>query len=91
MIERVHLFIYGAVTGVNYRAWMVEKAEELELTGWVRNASDNTVEAIVEGEKENLQKIIELCHNGPDSAWVDKIDVKWEEAEGEFEDFSIRY
>lgn len=91
MPDRVHLHIHGTVTGVNFRAWMVEQAENLNLTGWVRNKDEQTVEAVAEGEKEDLEELIDRCHNGPEASWVEKVDIDWEDETGEFDDFRIKY
>lgn len=84
------LKIYGEVQGVFYRTQTKQKANELGLSGWVRNEPDGTVEIVAEGEEENLKKLIDFCYNVP-SARVEKIDVGWEEARGECGEFKIRY
>ena len=86
---RIHLIIYGDVVGVGFRAWAVGNAKELELTGWVRNADNKTVEAVFEGEEEKVKEMIERCKKGPEVAWVEKVDVKWEKAKNEFDGFKI--
>ena len=93
MAERVraHLIIEGLVQGVYFRANTKRVAEEHGVRGWVRNRPDGTVEAVLEGEKEDVEKVIAWCHRGPWGARVDRVDVEWEEYKGEFRDFSIRY
>lgn len=61
----------------------------MELTGWVRNLDDGRVEAVFEGTKKNLEKIIEKCKTGPRFSKVTHIDVVWEKSTGEFESFEI--
>lgn len=90
MEKRVHLFITGDVIGVGFRAWTVRQAQKLNLTGWARNASFETVEVVAEGEQKNLDELIKLCHKGPEVAWVEKVDVQFGEATGEFEEFEVR-
>lgn len=70
-----HLRIHGRVQGVSYRYWTIQTATSLELTGWVRNRNNGTVEALVMGEESKLQKLIQACHDGPPMARVDKIDI----------------
>lgn len=89
MKKRVHVLIHGDVINVGFRAWTQRLAQGKQLTGWVRNAGDDCVEAVFEGEKEKIEEMIELCHQGPEVSWVDKVDVKWEEATGEFDGFNI--
>ncbi len=87
---RAHVFIYGDVIGVGFRAWTLRNAKKLGLTGWVRNAGRRTVEALFEGPKEKLEEMVNLCHKGPEVSFVEKVDVKWEEATNEFITFDIR-
>lgn len=89
-MQRVNLLITGDVTGVGYRYWAVQQAKKLGLTGWVRNVSKGCVEIAAEGEKEKLEELMKLCHKGPEVAWVEKVEVKWGEATGEFEGFEIK-
>jgi acylphosphatase len=86
---RVHLRIEGQVQGVFMRRHTQEKALRLGLTGWVRNLMDGSVEAVIEGDKDRLEKMVRWCRQGPPTARVAKVDALWEEYTGEFEDFSI--
>jgi len=88
---RAHALIYGDVIGVGFRAWTVACAQKLGLTGWVRNAGHKLVEAVFEGQEERIKEMIDLCHKGPEVAWVEKVDILWEDATGEFEGFEVRY
>jgi acylphosphatase len=74
-VKAVHLKIYGVVQGVFFRQHTMEKARELGISGWVRNCADGTVEAEAQGKEDALMKFIEWCHDGPQRAEVDKIDV----------------
>lgn len=89
-MQRIHLLINGDVTGVGFRYWTLRRAQMLRLTGWIRNVSKGQVEIVAEGEKECLEELIKRCHHGPDVAMVEKVDVKWGEAKGEFAGFEIR-
>lgn len=91
MHKRAHVSINGDVVGVGFRAWMVQNAKELELTGWVKNADHKLVEAVFEGPGENVKQMVERCRDGPEVSWVEKVDVKWEEATDEFEGFEVSY
>lgn len=86
---KAHLIIYGDVIGVGFRTWTQRFAQDLQLTGWVRNREDRTVEAVFEGEEEKVKEMIELCKKGPEVAWVKKVEVKWEETTGKFDGFKI--
>jgi acylphosphatase len=70
-----HLMITGRVQGVFYRNWAVEQARGLGLAGWVRNRADGSVEAIVEGAPDAVDRMIGLADEGPPAAKVARIDV----------------
>ena len=73
--------VTGVVQGVFFRAWTAEQARRLDVTGWVRNARDGSVEAHLEGEKWPVQELVDLLSQGPPSAQV--TDVVVEDAETE--------
>lgn len=91
MNKRAGVFIHGDVIGVGFRAWTQRLAWSKQLNGYVRNVDHKTVEAVFEGPEDKVKQMVELCHDGPEVAWVEKVDVKWEEATGEFEGFEMRY
>lgn len=66
--------IHGTVQGVGFRAWVQHHAEELGLSGWVRNRTDGTVEAEFHGPLEDVKRLTEECHHGPLNAEVSKVD-----------------
>ena len=81
------LRIHGEVQGVFYRGWSVDTARGLGVRGWVRNRRDGTVEMLVQGEEEAVQRLIERCRQGPPAARVERIDIEdsVEEAPAGFE------
>jgi len=91
MKARAHVFIVGDVQGVFFRAETRREAKKQGVKGWVRNLTDGRVEAIFEGEEENVKKLIEFSKRGSSGAVVTKLDIVWENFTGEFEDFEIRY
>ncbi len=88
---RAHLLISGRVQGVFYRAFTEETARSLGLSGWVCNTSGGDVEAVFEGEKRDIERAIEKCHQGPPTSRVSRVDVTWEDFTGEYRSFSVRY
>jgi acylphosphatase len=84
----VHLLIQGKVQGVFYRASARDVAEELKLTGWVRNTKEGHVEALVTGNNEKLQRFINWCKKGPSDAVVTEVQVT-EKKEENFERFRV--
>jgi acylphosphatase len=91
MKARAHVRISGYVTGVFFRYHTQELAQRLGLRGWVRNTPDGRVEAVFEGEKGAVDRMLEFCHHGPPGARVTDVEVKWEQPSGEFSGFNIRY
>jgi acylphosphatase len=87
MITR-HLIVTGRVQGVGYRNYMAYKARQFQITGWVRNRSDGSVEAVIQGTPENVDALIVRAHRGPPKASV--AGVKVSEASGEFTAFETR-
>jgi acylphosphatase len=91
MKARVHVFVSGRVQGVFFRAETADMADRLGLAGWVRNLPDGRVEALFEGEKEDVEKALDFCRRGPFGARVQNLDLKWEDWKGEFRDFRVAY
>ena len=91
MKVRAHDLVSGRVQGVFFRSETQYEAKRRNIVGWVRNTPDGKVEAVFEGEKEDVEKLIDLCHRGPSGARVTKVDVQWEKHTGEFKEFKIRY
>lgn len=91
MKVRAHVYASGRVQGVFFRSEIQDEALRHGLTGWVRNLPDGRVEAVFEGEKERVDRLIEFCRRGPPGARVAKVEVVWENYTGEFRDFRIRY
>jgi acylphosphatase len=87
---RAELTVRGRVQGVYFRASAASEAQNLGLTGWVRNCSDGSVEAVAEGAKKKVEELIAWCRHGPRGARVESVEVKWSALKREFQDFHIR-
>jgi acylphosphatase len=74
----VSVKIEGRVQGVFYRAWTKETARALGLNGWVRNASDGSVEAVFSGPAAKVDSMLKLCEDGAPDARVTNIEVREE-------------
>ena len=85
-----HVRIYGRVQGVFFRAWMREQADQLGVTGWVRNFPDGRVEAHVEGEDEAVHQILERLRKGPPAARVEDARL-WDVEPCDFDGFEVRH
>ena len=81
--------IEGHVQGVGYRAWAVSRARQLGLVGWVRNRSDGSVEAVLQGSADVVERMLADCRTGPPSARVKAVDIL-DEADGTFTTFVER-
>ncbi len=89
--KRVKLLIKGLVQGVNFRYYTQREARKYNLTGWVRNLPDGSVGALLEGEEQDVEAMIQWCRHGPPSARVTELIVQPEEYKGEFQSFSILF
>jgi len=89
MNKRLHLIIHGKVQEVFFRDNTRKKAQSLGLTGWVKNNSDGTVEAMIEGEENKLKDLLEFCKQSPESSQVDNLEEHWEDCKDEFTEFQI--
>ena len=90
-LVRAHIWVKGRVQGVGFRAYVEYSARQISgLTGWVRNVGYNTVEAVAEGERVNVERLLEMMKSGPRSSRVDESKVEWEEVTGEFGEFGVK-
>ncbi len=89
-MKQAHVHISGFVQGVGFRAYVRSKARKLGIFGWVRNLSDDRVEAVLQGDKDKLEKLLFYCKRGPFFANVTNIVVDWEEATEQFNEFKKR-
>ena len=69
------ILIYGRVQGVFFRESMCREAQSLNVTGWVRNCIDGSVEAMLQGEPEAVDKMIEWARQGPELARVEQVAI----------------
>ncbi len=90
-MKRMHVLISGRVQGVFFRAYTMETAQSLRLTGWVRNLADGSVEAVFEGKDEDINAMLDWCKKGPPYAIVREVDSREEPPTGEFRDFQITH
>jgi acylphosphatase len=86
------VFVSGFVQGVGFRRFARHHALKLGLRGWVKNTSDNRVEAVFQGSKEQIEKIISICKKGAFLSEVKDVVVEWEsQSEYTFKTFEILY
>ncbi len=87
--EALHLLIQGHVQGVGFRYFVLQKAEELGLVGWVRNQADGSVEAYAEGSRDLLDAFLEALLEGPPLSRVDCATPDRPDAQGLYNSFQI--
>jgi acylphosphatase len=88
MKKAVRLYIEGSVQGVFFRQFIQENAERQNLRGFVRNLEDGRVEVFIEGDNDNVDRMIELCKSGPKHSQIRNVEVK-EEKFQDFKEFKI--
>ena len=86
---RRRVVIHGSVQGVFFRYSLRRLAEQHGVSGWARNTSEGTVEAVFEGESEAVERLVSFANTGPPDARVDAVDVHEDEPEG-LSGFAIR-
>jgi len=88
MKKAVRLYITGTVQGVFFRLFIKENAERYDVKGFVRNLEDGRVEVFIEGNTDNVNKMIELCKKGPKHSQIRKVELKDERFQG-FKEFKV--
>jgi len=89
-IKRLHAVVAGHVQGVGFRYFVVTQAQNLKLTGWVRNLTNGDVEVIAEGNAFDLEQLLSQLHQGPPGSHVISVNAEWLAAENNFTLFSVR-
>jgi acylphosphatase len=89
-IVRVHIWVQGRVQAVGFRAFVQQNAMQIGVTGWVRNVGYDTVEAVAEGTKEQVEGFLQMVKRGPMGSRVDESREEWERVTGEFESFRVK-
>jgi acylphosphatase len=91
MAVRAHVVVRGLVQGVWFRGSMQREAERRGVAGWVRNRADGTVEAEVEGERDDVEAVIAWARRGPRGAQVSDVSVEWIAPQGERDGFVVTH
>ena len=88
---RAHVIVKGLVQGVFFRQNLYERAKARDLTGWVKNREDGSVEAVIEGPQSKVKELVEWCKKGPTASRVEDVKITYEAFQDEFSDFEIHY
>ncbi len=89
--RRVHVWIRGRVQGVFFRAYTRDAAQQIGVTGWVRNLPDGRVEAVFEGESDRVERMIEWCREGSPMSRIENVDLLEEVYAGDFDGLAITH
>lgn len=89
--QRIRIFVKGKVQGVFFRQALKVMAKKNNVFGWVKNLKDGRVEAVLEGDEEKVNRLIEWSHGGPANARVEDVEIKNEKFIGEFSKFDVLY
>jgi len=85
----VKIVIDGTVQGVFFRQFIKTEADKLSVKGLTRNLENGNVEVIAEGDKEALEKLIEICKKGPQFAQIRSLKVEERKYSGDFKEFKV--
>jgi len=86
---RLHAVVRGYVQGVGYRYFVLHRAREARLVGWVRNRADGSVECLAEGPKPAVERLLEDLRHGPYPARVAGVDADWQLPRGDLRRFDV--
>ena len=75
-MKRIHIIVTGTVTEVGFRWWLKMEAEKRKIYGFVKNRSENEVEAVFLGHEKDVDDILKLCRKGPASSNVESIKIE---------------
>jgi acylphosphatase len=88
-IVELYARFHGTVQGVGFRWTVQDAAESLALCGIARNLPDGTVEAIVQGDRAALEKLIQNIRSAPSAAVIKSVDIHYRPIQQRFQDFRI--
>ena len=75
-MKSVHIIITGVVTGVGFRWWLKKEAEKRNVYGFVKNRTEDEVEALLLGHEKDVEDVVNLCRKGPTSSKVKSIKIE---------------
>ena len=86
----LHAVVRGDVQGVGFRYFVLRRARESTLAGWVRNRPDGSVECLAEGPKAALERLLDDLRRGPGMAEVQSVEVDWRRPAEDLHGFVVR-
>jgi len=88
--KRARIVVRGVVQGVGFRYYVMQKAQEMRLKGYVQNLPNGEVEAVVEGDKVFIEDIYRAMQRGPNKSKVNDHSIHWMDAKNDFKTFMIK-
>lgn len=88
---RAEITASGRVQGVGFRYFVYRNAEKLKLNGYTQNLANGDVITVVEGEKDLIEKLVDIISAGPSHAFIKNTKVTWSNSFKEFSTFEVRY
>jgi acylphosphatase len=88
MKKSIRLYIKGIVQGIFFRSFIKENAEKYNVKGFVRNLEDGRIEVFLEGNSDDVNKMVELCKTGPKHSQIRDVEIKSETFQG-FNNFKV--
>ncbi|QPC85270.1 acylphosphatase [Phototrophicus methaneseepsis] len=89
--QRLHAIVHGRVQGVSYRFFTKQMADTLDVTGYIYNQPDGTVEVVAEGVPQELERLLTFLYEGSPAAQVERVDFEYTQPTGEYLAFTIRF
>ena len=89
--QRIRIIVTGKVQGVFFRQALKVMAKKNYVFGWVKNLKNGCVEAVLEGDEEKINRLVEWSHGGPANARVEDVEIHNEKFSGEFTKFDVLY
>ncbi len=90
-MKTIHVIVEGRVQGVCFRDYTQQQARHLNLSGWIRNRRDGTVEAIFSGDDSDIRSILEWLRQGSPASRVEKVRSQDVTSEEDYSTFEVRY
>ena len=88
--QRLDATVRGRVQGVGFRYFVIHRAMDLRLTGWVANEHDGSVRCVAEGPRPAVEQLLRSLETGPAGAVVERVTTAWGPATSSFRSFEVR-
>jgi len=90
-MKALNVRVEGHVQGVWFRATTQEEAQRMGVNGWVRNTVDGDVEIFMQGQDDDVERLLQWCHHGPPGARVMAVHIETAQIDAAVKGFTIRH